>query len=162
MTPNYTDYLGQPVHVGDLITYPTCSGSSAANLNLGVILEIDDIIPDDPNDLKNFHGSLHKDRNKAYPPRRRITGRWQKVPGSPLPGGQDALRDDSKAYQLVVRRLREGYGGWRIWTRAKADERLRKVTVKNVDRIVVVSRLANGGMLEEAASLFHGVVSDAS
>jgi hypothetical protein len=136
-----------------VITYPICSGSSAADLNLGVILTIEDIIPNNPSYHKDFNGHTERDRKKAYASPRRIAGRWQPDPNSKLPHGGDFQRDDSKAFICTVRRVWEGYGGWRIW---RPEYALRKVSVKNVDRIVVVTDKIDQRTRERAECLFRG------
>lgn len=161
MSTQYTDYLGTPVHVGDVITYPICSGSSAADLNLGVVLAIDDLIPNKPGDPKDRSAYLHRDRNKQSPPRREIPGRW-KVHAradmrTDLPSGGDFFRDDSKAYMLQIRRVWEGYAGWKLW---RPEDALRKVSVKNVDRIVVVTDKIDAATRARAESLFNGILPD--
>lgn len=120
MINHYTDYLGNPVSVGDTIVYPVQQGSSAANLSMGEVLAIDDIIPRDPSDPYCCVGYLHRDLNKQYPPRRDIAGRWDR-------DERRFLRLDDKAYMLQVRRL--------------DSDGNKKVHIKNVDRVVVVTRL---------------------
>lgn len=120
MTNHYTDYLGNSVHVGDTIVYPVQQGSSAANLSMGEILAIDDIIPRDPSDPHCCDGYLHRDRNQQYPPTRRIAGRWDR-------DERALVRLDDKAYMLQVRRL--------------DSDGNKKVHIKNVDRVVVVTGL---------------------
>lgn len=122
MTHNYTDYLGNPVRVGDTIVYPVQQGSSAANLTMGEVIAIDDLIPEDPSNPYCCDGYLHRDRNQQYPPTRRIAGTWDR-------DQRKFLRDDSKAYMLKVRRDPKREGG------------NKQVTLKNVDRIVVVTGL---------------------
>lgn len=130
---NYTDYLDNPIHVGDTITWPTCSGSSSADLNMGVVQEIREIIPNNPGDLTDRGGYLHEDRLKEHPPHRDIPGRWVKAPH--LQNGYgDYLRDDSKAYMLRVEKTRDGCDGRKV-------EKYKAVTLKNVDRVVVVTSL---------------------
>jgi hypothetical protein len=122
MPNNYTDYLGNPVSVGDTIIYPVQQGSSAANLAAGEVIAIEDIIPRDPSDPYCTEGHLHRDRNQQYPPMRRIAGVWDDRQ-------LKMRRRDDKAYMLKVRRDPEWQGG------------NKQVTLKNVDRVVVVTRL---------------------
>jgi hypothetical protein len=135
---NYTDYLGNCIAVGDSIVYPTCSGSSAADLNQGVVTEIIPITPEDPADPKNRRGSIPGDAAKPYV-RRLIPGRWD--PGAAHPMNKigrvygDFVRDDSKAYMLRVRRTREGS------TQSAIFDPNRVVSLKNVDRVVVITSL---------------------
>lgn len=120
MPNNYTDYLGNPVHVGDTIVYPVQQGSSAANLTTGEIVAIDEIVPDEPWNPHCTTGQLHRDRNQQYPPTRSIAARWDR-------DACKLYRLDDKAYMLKVRR--------------HDSDGNKQVTLKNVDRVVVVSSL---------------------
>lgn len=131
----FTDYLDNPIHVGDTITWPTCSGSSAADLNMGVVKEIREIIPYNPSDPADRLGYLHEDRLQEHPTARMIAGRWVTAPH--LQNGYgDYLRDDSKAYMLRVEKHRGGADG-------RTVEKNKMVTLKNVDRVVVVTSLVS-------------------
>lgn len=44
MSP-FTDYLGNPINPGDIVIYPTCTGSSSADTNLGRVAEIIPLVP---------------------------------------------------------------------------------------------------------------------
>lgn len=137
----YTDYLGNPIAVGDTIVYPTCSGSTAADLNLGQVTEILDLIPKNPSDPKDTKAYLQADLKKQYQPNRWIATRF--IPDDPQPTDSNkwyrkgtSVRDDSKAYVLRVRKLRSGYNSQYI-------EQDRASMVKNVDRVVVVTGRVN-------------------
>lgn len=132
MSQQYTDYLGNPINVGDVIVYPIKSGSSAADLNTAIIVAIDDLIPVNPQDPTSSRAYAIKDRRKADPAARHIPMRWTYTINAPY---GDAVRDDSKAYMLTVQRIREGASGHVV-----ANPQ-RKVTLTNVDRVVVVSSL---------------------
>lgn len=122
----YTDYLGTPVKVGDTIVYPVASGSSSATLTIAVIEAIDDIVLNNPSDPTDRSGYLHKERHDRRPTTRIVAGKrvadgtkWGKY-----------VRDDSKAYMLKARRIADG---------SRLVDSHRSVTLKNVDRIVVVT-----------------------
>lgn len=117
---NYTDYFGNPVRVGDTIIYPIQRHSTAADLSMGEVIAIDDIIPRDPSDPYCCDGYLYRDRDKQFPPERRIAGVWDR-------DQRKWFRCDDKAYILQVRRI--------------GSEGNKKVYVKNVDRVVVVTEL---------------------
>jgi hypothetical protein len=127
---NFTDYLGNPVHVGDIIVYPYTVGSSSAALNTAVIESIDDIIPDNPSDPYCTTGRLHKDRSEKWPTPRNIVGSSYDPdavhPGFPSRTGR-YRRNDAKAYMVKVKKSDTG----------------KSVTLKNIDRIVVVSSLVH-------------------
>lgn len=133
MSQQYTDYLGNPINVGDVIVYPIKSGSSAADLNTALVIAIDDLIPVNPHDPTSTRAYARKDRAKADPPSRSIPKRW--VYGKSTGSYGDAHRDDSKAYMLTIQRLREGASGHVV------GHPQRKITLTNVDRVVVVSSL---------------------
>ena len=133
----YTDYLGNPIAVGDIIAYPTCTGSSSADMNLAVVTEILDLIPNYPNDLTKNTAYLQSDLKKQPPPRRHITNRF--IPDDPQPANGSKWflqgtyeRDDSKAYVLRVRKLRDGYAN-------RYRQQDRAVILKNVERAIVVT-----------------------
>lgn len=137
----YTDFLGNPIAVGDMIVYPACSGSTAADLNLGQVTEILDLIPKNPSDPNDTKAYLQIDLNKQNPPSRRICTRF--IPDDPQPADAHrwyrkgtSERDDSKAYVLRVRKIRSGYTSEYI-------EQDRASMVKNVDRVVVVTGRVN-------------------
>jgi hypothetical protein len=132
----YTDYLGNSIWKGDYIVYPTATGSSAADMNFAVVEDVVPITPEKPEDPTCRRGSIPGDERKAHPPYRTIPGKWVKRPD--LQNGYgDFLRDDSKAYQLRVRKLRDHDSGRAI------SNPSRIITLKNVDRVVVVTRIAN-------------------
>lgn len=131
--PQYTDYLDNPISVGDIVVYPRQRGSSAADLNTAVVVAIDDIIPNNPSDPKDCSGQLHKDRRQKSPPYRTIISRL-------LQNGahaNDYERDDSKAYMLSVKRIRDGSRSGTVYN----PERI--TTLKNVDRVIVVTSLTS-------------------
>lgn len=137
----YTDYLGNPITVGDTIAYPTCSGSSSAWINLGYVAEILDLIPHNPSDLEDCTAYLQDDLKKAHPPRRLIATRF--IPDDPQPPTASKWyrkgineRDDSKAYVLRIRKLRDDLGS--AW-----NQQDRLVMLKNVDRVIVVTGMVN-------------------
>lgn len=119
----YTDYLGTPVKVGDTIVYPVASGSSSATLTTAVVEAIDDIVLDNPSDPTDRQGYLHKDRHDKWPTTRTVAGKY--IDGK-------YVRDDSKAYMLKVKRIADG---------GRPVDSHRSVTIRNVDRIVVVTTL---------------------
>lgn len=133
---NNTDYLGNPVGIGDIFVYPTQTGSSAADMNMARVTAIDEIVGFDPNDPTARDGYLHCDRNQEYPPRRTVPAKW--IP-DPLTSGHTSIvvRDDSKCYRIRAKRLRMTAEGYRIYN---PD---RTITIRNVDRIVVVSSLTD-------------------
>lgn len=137
----YTDYLGNPIAVGDKIVYPTQVGSSAANMNLAEVVEILDLIPKSPGDLSDSSAYLQLDLKKAYPPDRKITTKF--IPDDPQPADGNKWyltgehrRDDSKAYILRIKKLRESYSS--AWLQQD-----RIVMLKNVDRVIVVTGMVN-------------------
>lgn len=137
----YTDFIGNPIAVGDTIVYPTCSGSSSAEMNMAVVEEILDLTPHRPQDLSKFSAYLQSDLRKAHPPQRTIATRF--IADDPQPAGQSRWfragkyeRDDSKAYALRVRKTRDGYK--KSWS---PQDRL--VMLKNVERVVVVTGMVN-------------------
>lgn len=137
----YTDYLGNPIAVGDKIVYPTQVGSSAANMNLAEVVEILDLIPNNPSDPDDASAQLATDARKAYSPRRLIATKF--IPDDPQPANAGKwyrtgtfVRDDSKAYVLRIKKLRDAYSSQRI-----QENRINML--KNVDRVIVVTGMVN-------------------
>lgn len=131
----YTDYVGNPIKVGDRVVYPVKSGSSAATMVLAKVVDIVDIHPEDPSDLENRGGYTDDDiKNGRYPRgrTRTIPARW--LPNPEHPNGPVGIhqRADDKAYILKVQRLQDGWGRW---MRVKKDK---ITTVHNVTNVVVV------------------------
>ncbi len=115
----YTDYLGNPVQVGDLVAYPMCTGSAAADTNLAVIEEIVPIHPLDPSDPNCRRGYTKADLLKCD------CGDYV------LPR---TFKTHDKAYTVKVTRRRSGAYDHPIAGNLR-------VTLKNVDRMIVVSSL---------------------
>lgn len=101
--PEFTDYLGQPLAVGDIVVYPVSRGSSC-DLAMGRIEVMDEIIPDNPHDPLCWTGILYKDRLRLDAPKRGIPVRYEAAHGRSL---GHYVRDDSKAYIASVRPLRQ-------------------------------------------------------
>lgn len=124
----YTDFLHNPVKVGDLIVYPTCSGSSSADMNLARVTDIIPVIPYHPEDPANRDGRTEydwaRDEKGQYAPTRLIAGRWDAE-------SEKCLRDDCKSFLIKATRLRAGYASYR------GDEPS-DVRITNVERVVVV------------------------
>lgn len=133
--PLYTDYVGNPIKVGDRVVYPVKTGSSAANLVLARVVDIIDIHPENPSDLEHDLGFTDEDirqgKTKSWEARK-IASRWIAKPGHPNGPVGDRQRADDKAYILKVQRLQDGWGGW---MRVNTDK---ITTVHNVSNVVVV------------------------
>lgn len=139
----YTDYLDNPIAKGDVIVYPTASGSSSAELNTARVVDVVPIYPVDPNDETCRRGFTQEDLDKGRDyGGRDIVGKWVKR-ADLQSGSGDYLRDDSKAYLLRVVKLNRSKS---IWIHSE-----RTVLLKNVDRVVVVSKLKLPAEVQKAA-----------
>lgn len=128
----FTDYLGNEVHAGDVIAYPTASGSSSADLNMGRIMSIDPLVKDPRSSGLYCYESM---RNKPNHATFHFPRRWVR---DTITDEEVHVPDPEKAYAVKIQKIREGrqdYG------RASWENPDRLFTIRNVDRIVVVTNL---------------------
>jgi hypothetical protein len=138
----FTDFLNNPINVGDVIVYPQSQGSSSAHIQTGRVVHIDEMVKD----LANGEVYLYSKRNKrdAY-----SHLRWPtfSVLNPHYDDSKDFdwttnpkwvnVDDNAKAYQLKVQKIKfsREEGRW-------VDEG-KPVTIKNVDRCTVITALAD-------------------
>lgn len=135
----YTDYVGNPIAAGDFICYGVKSGSSAVNMVLAKVHEVVPIHPIEPNNPDNTKGFTADDiaKGKADYAARRIASRWVRDGDKPV---GLRVRDDSKAYLLKVKRLKDGWGDWyRGWGDRPLVDSDKITTIHNVTNVVVVN-----------------------
>jgi hypothetical protein len=132
----FTDFLDNPINVGDTIIIPFHRGSSSVGLNIAVVENIDELIPFEPANPEHLYGYLDKQRNRPINERTRheIHSDWLETAEEMEtirkfnPNARwTRVRDMAKAYQLDVR-----HPG------AKKTNR-----IKRVDRVVVVTSLVS-------------------
>ena len=135
MTQQFTDFLDNPISVGDIVTYPVASGSSSADMVIAYVVEIDPIVKG-ADGYWRFASMEAKSPSKrgygcSYPRRTQRTG----------PGRYDYehVDDPSKAYRIRVKRIRDGQNS--LTPGGSYDNAERVVTVHNVDRVTVVTPL---------------------
>lgn len=118
----FLDYLGQEVHVGDTVIYPTSSGSSSASMNKGIILAIDPLVRDGDR-------AAYRYSQRFKPPHGRGMYRW------PIVWDKDAkdwIDDNERAYVVQVKKHPDR------WSREP-----KKVWLKNVQEMTVVTLIAD-------------------
>ena len=113
MNPTYTDALGNPIQPGDKIIYPTASGSSSATLLRAEVLEVEPLVR-----KPNGTGFCRQSQEfEPYPTTYYVRSKAKfSDPYDP---------DLEKAYVLRVQREGEK----------------RKLLVKNVNQVVVITSL---------------------
>lgn len=141
--PPLTDFLGNEIHVGDIIVYPSARGSSAADVTLGEVLMIDKIRDTGKDGRAGF---LESQRGKD--PFRRgiydIPAKWILKPDPDDPQfPRVRVPDWSKAYVLKVKKIPTGVA----W--GERSEAI--VRIKNVDRVVIVTSVFNRAHFPEAS-----------
>lgn len=139
--PPLTDFLGNEIHVGDIIAYPSQQGSSAAKMKLAEVVTIDKIRDTGKDGRAGFlESQRHKDpgRRGYYD----IPSTWVPAPG---PFGLERVPDWSKAYVVKVKKIiTDGYD-------ARHNQgHGRPVQIKNVDRIVIVTSVFDRSHFPEA------------
>lgn len=134
----HTDYLDNPVKRGDVIIYPTASGSSSAGMNVAIVDLVDPIVTAharkwdgsirEVTTLKSYIVAAKKDPTSYSIPNKRVR----------LPDPQDPndwryqyVPDESKAYVVRAFKLDNDWSG---------NVSGRSTILKNVDRITVVPR----------------------
>lgn len=138
---SFTDYLDNPISVGDLIIYPTAQGSSSADMNLARVIEVDPLVKGQGESGRtdwHFASNLHKP-----PSKRPYSG--ERYPTRYFPTPDDSWHtepDPAKAYRLIVKRIRDGQKSLQR-TNSAYDDPDRLVYLKNVDRVTVVTGLVN-------------------
>jgi hypothetical protein len=114
------------------------SGSSAANLNLARVIEVDPLV-------ETTEGWFYASKLSVSPSKRGLSVTYpRRRVLHPIERNIDDERwhfvdDPSKAYRLVIKRIREGQDAvGALWPDDNPD---RKVTLTNVNRVVVVTSL---------------------
>lgn len=142
-----TDFIQQPIDVGDIISYAITRGSSIRQ-QLAVVIAKDAIDPDRPHDAECRMGKLRKDGTG-----RRLKTQFLADHGT----GKRTIKtiyDPSKLYRLTVRKLQEDYVGpdpeavslWNI-------DHMRKQTIQNVENVIVVTNLVSPELRDKAREL---------
>jgi hypothetical protein len=132
----HTDYLDNPIKRGDVVIYPTAWGSSAADMNIGIVDTLDPIVTGlarqwdgsyrTMTTLQSYLQANKKDPTKYSIPKKRVERQG---------GGYDFVEDESKAYILRIYKLD---ASWNSKPSGKST------ILKNVDRVTVVP-LENAG-----------------
>jgi hypothetical protein len=130
----FTDFLNNPVNVGDVVIYPQSQGSSSAHIQTGRIVAMDEIIKASNGDV-----FLHSKRHKRgeYTGLRYPTKTVPAVPDPQTWQDYDQVDDPTKAYHAKVQKIAKDVrtGGWK--------EDGKPVTIRNVDRLTVVTSLGD-------------------
>lgn len=137
----FTDYLNNPIAVGDVIIYPQSQGSSSAHIQAGRVIAIDEIIKDSINGDVYLHSKRHQRGSYSglrYPtftvpdPSYDVRQPYGK---NNRPWKQED--DPSKAYQLKIQKIKRDLqtGDWK--------EEGKPVTIRNVDRATVITPLGD-------------------
>lgn len=146
MNTPFTDYLGNPINDGDVIVYPTAAGSSSADMNVAVVKEIDPIVEELGSPSLYCYASMRTKANHATVPfpTNNVENddpngpKWKRVPAP------------ERAYGLKVRKLKDGR---REFGKLSFENPERIFTLRNVDRVTVVTSLCDDETLARAASL---------
>lgn len=120
-----TDFLGNPINVGDTVLYPTTL-SSSIYMNVGRVEVIDELV-------STQHDGIyvrHSERFKAHPVVFELS-RHQVV--DPYTGQVEYVEDLTKAYTLKVKKLSQD--GREVSSDA------RSVNITAVERVVVITSL---------------------
>lgn len=126
----FLDYIGNPISPGDIIVYPTAVGSLSADMNMARVEVIDPIVPDPSGNGRFCYDSMKFKPSHATVP-------FPTKLGARNSNGQYASVDaPERAYGLKVKKLYEGR--WR-YGRSGYDNPDRMFTLRNVDRVVVVT-----------------------
>lgn len=133
-----TDFLDNPVKRGDVVIYPTASGSSSASVNVAIVDHIDPIIRQR---VPNYSGRLverttlesYVMAGKKNPTEYPITRKRVKTPSTDATHGwiYEWVEDQSKAYVARVFKLDASWDGY---------PSAKSTILKNVDRLIVVPR----------------------
>lgn len=147
MSSPFTDYLGNPIAVGDIIIYPTAAGSSSADMNVAVVKEIDPIVEE-----LGRPGSYCYESMRHKPGHATVSFPMKTVP-NPEEGGQPRtilVPAPERAYGLKVRKLKDGTRDFGAYSYENPE---RLFTIRNVDRVTVVTRLCDEALTLRAAEL---------
>lgn len=136
LIPIYTDFLDNPIAVGDTIIYPIASGSSAASTERTIVTEIIALIPDPLSPVVKPHDFIREDQIHG-PTRTRYYVRGMFVD---MHGNACGSRDPGATWQPLadkafVLRCRKEYKDWR------GKDIVRNHFLKNTHNVVVVTSL---------------------
>ena len=134
----YTDYLGQPINVGDTVLVPIASSRSSAAMTKNLVVEIIPLVnKNNAGGTSWVHGShvrqdqLHTGSPAGYfVPSAFLDSKGRKADRND-PNGR-YVYDESKAYVMRCLRTETNYSG---------DEVERKCFVKNTMNAVVITTL---------------------
>lgn len=143
----FIDFLGNPINVGDVVVYPTASGSSSAQMNLALVDTIDPIVELGPNEFVHQSQLKKKDPTLVSYPRKWVSG----------PGGSRTKRVNApeRAYRLAVKKLADADS---VFGTAVYENPERRFYITNVDRVVVVGELGHSAYHRARAEQGHAAL----
>lgn len=123
-----TDYLDQPLSVGDRILYAVSYGSSGVGLEQAIIEQIEELVPLDPNNPECRYGYKYSERLKPTTARVELdlVVKWERYDVVRNGRRSRYVYDPHKLFKLKVRTFNR-------FTQQPADK---PTWLKNVDRVV--------------------------